>query len=81
MQRPTHEPFQKEVSFIYNMQITIELQRIKDASLQDPMLNLLKKTVYKVWPPLRKTCPHELWEHWNFRCDLVIDDGLVLKGD
>ena len=81
LQRPKHEPCQKEVSFISSMQLPIELQRIKDASLQDATLNLLKDIVYKGWPPLRKKCPQELWEFWNFRCDLVIDDGLVLKGD
>ena len=59
----------------------IKLQQIKHASLEDATLNLLKETVYKGWPPLRKKCPQELWEYWNFRCDLVIDDGLVLKGD
>ena len=80
LQRPTHEPCQKEISFISNMQLPIELQRIKDASLQDATLNLLKETVYRGWPPLRKNCPQEFCEYWNFRCDLV-GDGLVLKGD
>ena len=32
-------------------------------------------------PEQRKQCPAELWEYWNFRCELVIDDGLVLKGN
>ena len=42
---------------------------------------MLKDVVFRGWPNLRKQCPRELWDYWNFRCDLVIDDGLVLKGD
>ena len=42
---------------------------------------MLKGIVFRVWPNLRKQCPQKLGDYWNFRCDLVIDDGLVLKGD
>ena len=44
-------------------------------------LNMLKDIVFRGWPNLRKQCLQELWDYWNLRCDLVIDDGLVLKGD
>ena len=27
-----------------------------------------------------KQQPQELWDYWTFRCDLVIEDGLILKG-
>ena len=43
-------------------------------------MNLLKNTIYNGWPPYRKQCPQELWEFWNFRFDLTLEDGLVLKG-
>jgi len=43
-------------------------------------MNLLKNTIYNGWPPYRKQCPQELWEVWNFRCDLTLEDSLVLKG-
>ena len=55
LQRQTHEPCQKEISFISNMQLLIEIQRIKDASLLEAMLNQLKETVDKGWPPLTKS--------------------------
>ena len=54
---------------------------IKDETHHDSTLNMLKDIVFRGWPNLRKQCPQELWDYWNFRCDLVIDDGLVLKGD
>ena len=43
--------------------------------------NLLKQTLFRGWPDKRKNCPYELHEYWNFRCDLVLDDGLILKGN
>uniref|UniRef100_A0A3B3I7K6 Gypsy retrotransposon integrase-like protein 1 n=1 Tax=Oryzias latipes TaxID=8090 RepID=A0A3B3I7K6_ORYLA len=46
----------------------------------DPTMNMLKDTIYKGWPQYRKQCPLELWEYWTFRCDLVLEDGLILKG-
>ena len=49
--------------------------------MKDTELNRLKDIIYKGWPQFRKQCPQELWEYWNFRCDLVIEDGLILKGD
>lgn len=75
------EPRQKEVSFISGIQSPIDIQRIKEETISDATLSQLKDTVFKGWPPLRQQCPQELWDYWNFRCDLVIDDGLVLKGD
>ncbi|XP_044183156.1 uncharacterized protein K02A2.6-like [Acropora millepora] len=42
-------------------------------------MNLQKNTVFKGWPPYRKLYPQELWEFWNFRCDLTLEDGLILK--
>ncbi len=70
-----------EVSFVSGITSPIDIARIKDASLQDSTLNMLKNAVFKGWPNMRKQCPQELWDYWNFRCDLVIDDGLVLKGN
>lgn len=59
----------------------IDLARVKSSTEQDPTVNLLKEVVYNGWPPYRKQFPQELWEFWNFRCDLVIEDGIVLKSN
>lgn len=75
------QPQQRDVSFITGIESPIDTQRIKDESLRDSTFNMLKDVVFKGWPNLRKQCPQELWDYWNFRCDLVIEDGLVLKGD
>ena len=56
-----------------------DLAAVKFSTAQDHTINLLKNTVFNGWPPHRKLCPQELWEFWNFRCDLTLEDGLVLK--
>ena len=54
---------------------------MKSASAKDSTMQLLKNTIYNGWPGYRKHCPKELWEFWNIRFDLVLEDGLILKGD
>ena len=68
---------QRNIHFIST---PIDLTAVKSSTAQDPTMNLLKHTIYNGWPPYRKQCPQELWEFWNFRCDLTLEDGLVLKG-
>ena len=75
------ESRQCEVNFVTGIGSPIDVHRIKDETHHDSTLNMLKDIVFRGWPNLRKQCPQELWDNWNFRCDLVIDDGLVLKGD
>ena len=52
----------------------------KSSTAQDHTKSLLKSTIFNGWPPYRKQCPQELREFWSFRCDLTLEDGLVLKG-
>ena len=68
---------QRNIHFIST---PIDLAAVKFSTAQDHTMNLLKNTVFNGWPPHRKLCPQELWEFWNFRCDLTLEDGLVLKG-
>ena len=44
-------------------------------------MHLLKDSIYNGWPAYRKQCPEELWDYWTFRCDLVLEDRRILKGD
>ena len=54
---------------------------VKEVTAKDPVMNLLKNMIYRGLPEYRKQCLHEIWDYWNFRCDLVLEDGLILKGD
>ena len=70
-----------EVSFVEGINCPIDKMRIKTTAGADDTQVLLRNMVFRRLPDYRKQCPAELWEYWNFRCDSVIDDRLVLKGD
>ena len=44
-------------------------------------MHVLKQIIYNGWPRRRNECPKELWEYWNHRCDLTLEDGVILKSD
>ena len=67
--------------FITTKSCPIDIKTVQEATMQDQDLNKLKEVVFKGWPAYRKQCPQELWDYWTFRCDLVIEDGLILKRD
>ena len=55
---PKHQPEksrQNEVDVITVVKIPIDVQRIKDESLRDSTLNMLKDTIFPGWPNLRTT--------------------------
>ena len=72
-----HSAPQRNIHFIST---PIDLAAVKFSTAQDHTMNLLKNAVFNGWPLYRKLCPQEQWEFWNFRCDLTLEDGLVLKG-
>ena len=69
------------IHFMTDTPCPIDIGSVKSATAKDPTMQLLKTTIYSGWPPYRKQCPKELWDYWNVRCDLVLEDGLILKGD
>ena len=58
-----------------------KLQQIRDKTGKDPALSLLKEVVFGGWPQKREECPQSIHDYWNFRKELTIEDGLILKGD
>ena len=54
---------------------------MKSASALGLTMIKLKDTIYRGWTAHRKECPPEELDYWNFRCDLVLGDGLTLKSD
>lgn len=44
-------------------------------------MSMLKDVIYNGWPATRKQCPPEVWDFWTFGCELVLEDGLIPKGD
>jgi len=58
-----------------------KLQQIRELTTSDPTLSQLRDTIYKGWPESREECPSMLHDYWNFREELTIEDGLILKGE
>ena len=85
---PQPTPSSSQLSEIYVHHVTqhlpatpTKLQQIRDETGRDPVLSLLKEMVFEGWPQKREECPQLLHGYWNFREELTIEDGLVLKGD
>ena len=76
-----HAAEEKQVSFISGISCPISISRIKEESTKDSTQNLLKDVIFRGWPAHRKNIPYQLFDYWTFRCDLVLDDGLILKGN
>ena len=62
-------PTEQSIHFI---SCHVDFIGVKQATSEDTTINMLKDTIFNGWPPFRKQCPQELWEFWNFRCDLVL---------
>ncbi len=70
-----------DIHFLTHKSCPINIEAVKLATAQDSSMSLLKEAIYNGWPSYRKQCPIEIREYWNFRCDLVLEDGAILKGD
>ena len=57
-----------------------KLGEIRECTDQDVVLAHLKDVVHHGWPEYPNECPQDSREFWNFREDLSIEDGLILKG-
>ena len=57
-----------------------KIEEIRECTDQDVVLAHLKDVVHHGWPEYPNECPQDLREFWNFREDLSIEDGLILKG-
>ena len=56
-----------------------KLEEIRQCTDQDVVLAQLKDVVHHGWPEYPNECPQDLREFWNFREDLSVENGLVLK--
>ena len=56
------------------------LQQIRIATHGDGELVLLKHTITQGWPSTNKEVPSVLLSYWTFREELMIGDGIILKG-
>jgi hypothetical protein len=57
----------------------IKLQQIRNETADDPVLSKLREVEYQGWTATREQCPQSLYDFWNFREELTIENGLILK--
>ena len=57
------------------------LEKIKDETKCDETLQVLARTVTNGWPQYRNQCPDNIAPFWNFRDEIVVFSGVLLKGN
>ena len=59
---------------------TTRLTQIREETAKDDTLAILRDIIAQGWPERRKDCPECLHGYWNYRDELGIEDGIILKG-
>ena len=57
------------------------IDRLRQSTVKDDTLALLKHTVQHGWPQTITELPPELCPYWTFREEISIEDGILLKGE
>ena len=60
---------------------TTGIQEIRDETTKYDTLQKLTRTIVDGCPEIRKDCPTQLHEYWNFRDELSVENQLLFKGD
>ena len=71
---------QLDINLVEHMISDPQLVRFAEETKQDDILPELQKVILSGWPEKRSQVPAELQEFWNYRDELTVGHGLVLKG-
>ena len=77
---PTCEGLDLKIQNVYLNTSNDKCLSLTTETDKDETLVALKSQIIKGWPGQRSECPRNLLEYWNYRDELSILDGLVLKG-
>ena len=58
-----------------------KLEQVREETLRDVELKTLSDIVESGWPNDRRDVPSIVLPFWNYRDELVINDGIILKGE
>ena len=47
--------------------------------MKDPQLLILMQYITNGWPGICKKLPSELWNYWNYRDELSMEQGIILR--
>ena len=56
------------------------LQDLRIATQEDGDLAFLKHTIMTAWPSTIREVPSDIQTFWTFRDELIVEDGIILKG-
>ena len=56
------------------------LSQIREETDKDTTLSALREIIMCGWPEKRSSCPAYLHDYWNYRKELTVAHGLILKG-
>ena len=56
------------------------IEKLKDSIQRDPILGTVYQLTQQGWLHQPRHVPHLAWIYWDFRDELSMDDGLLLKG-
>ena len=59
---------------------TDQIQQLRHASTDDPVLQRLRTTIRQGWPKSKSGVPNELRTYYDLRDELTVQDALVFKG-
>jgi hypothetical protein len=54
--------------------------QIQEETMKDTTLSVLCKIISEGWPEKRSECPAYLHPYWNYRDELTVSNGMILKG-
>ena len=68
----------------FETQVNASPQKLDDIRREtelDSELQCLKHTIMNGWPEFRSECPPHICNYWNYRDELSLIDGILLKGN
>ena len=71
---------QLDINLVEHMISDQQLVRFAEETRKDEILPDLQKVILSGWPQTRSQVPAKLQEFWNYRDELTVGHGLVLKG-
>lgn len=58
----------------------LRLTQIREETAKDTELVSLRDMILDGWPDSRSDCPTQLHGYWNYRDEMAIENGIILKG-
>ena len=78
--KPTSEGLDLKIHNMYLNASDDKCLSLATEMTKDPVMQALKHQIIKGWPSIRSECSSKLQDYWNYRDELSVLGGLVLKG-